>query len=135
MTNNSPKNSYVADTMAVVLRLEHRKLSPSVKTLFEQAEAGQAVIYIPALVLAEILYLSEKRRIESNLDSVKSYLADFASIKVVPLDVAVMEATGQISDIYELHDRIIAGTALALNLPIITNDPIITASEFVRAVW
>jgi hypothetical protein len=43
--------------MAVVLRLERRKLSLQAKQLFEQAEQNQAIIYIPALVLAEILYL------------------------------------------------------------------------------
>ncbi len=80
MHNNSPKNSYVTDTMALVLKLEQRKLSPQAKQLFEQAEQNQAIIYVPALVLAEILYLSEKRRIECNLDSVKAYLAKFASI-------------------------------------------------------
>jgi predicted nucleic acid-binding protein len=135
MTNNSPKNSYVVDTMAVVLRLEQRKLSPQAKFIFEQAEQGQAVIYIPAMVLAEILYLSEKQRIECNLDSVKVYLTKFSTIKEQPLDFAVMEATGKIKDIPELHDRIIAGTALALNLPLITNDPLIIASQFVKAIW
>lgn len=135
MSNSSPKNSYVVDTMAVVLRLEQRKLSPQAKTIFERAEQGQAVIYIPALVLAEILYLSEKRRIECNLDSVNAYLTQFSTIKEQPLDFAVTEAAGKITDIPELHDRIISGTALALNVPIITNDPIITASQFVKAIW
>jgi predicted nucleic acid-binding protein len=121
--------------MAVVLRLEQRKLSPQAKFIFEQAEQGQAVIYIPAMVLAEILYLSEKQRIECNLDSVKVYLTKFSTIKEQPLDFAVMEATGKIKDIPELHDRIIAGTALALNLPLITNDPLIIASQFVKAIW
>jgi predicted nucleic acid-binding protein len=121
--------------MAVVLRLERRKLSSQAKQLFEQAEQNQAIIYIPALVFAEILYLSEKRRIECNLDSVKSCLTKFITIIEKPLDFSIITATQQITDIAELHDRIIAGTALALNVPIITNDPIITASQFVHAIW
>ena len=34
----------------------------------------------------------------------------------------------------ELHDRLIAATAKHLDLPIITNDPDICASEFVTTV-
>ena len=135
MSNNSLKNSYVADTMAVVLRLEHRKLSSPAKTIFEQAEQEQAMIHIPALVFAEIMYLSEKRRIEINLNNVQDYLTQHSNIKEQPLNFDVVTITKQITDIYELHDRIIAGTALALNVPIITNDPVITASTFVQAIW
>ena len=50
MSNSTPKNSYVADTMAVVLKLERRKQSTQAKIMFEQAEQQQATIYIPALV-------------------------------------------------------------------------------------
>lgn len=96
---------------------------------------NQAIIYIPALVLAEILYLSEKHRIECNLDRVKAYLTEFTTIIEKPLDFSIMLWTRQITDIIELHDRIIAGTALALNVPLITNDPIITASQFVQTIW
>lgn len=135
MSNNSLKNSYVADTMAVVLRLEHRKLSSPAKTIFEQAEQEQAIIHIPALVFAEIMYLSEKRRIEINLNNVQDYLTQHSNIKEQPLNFDIVTIAKQITDIYELHDRIIAGTALALNVPIITNDPVITASTFVQTIW
>ena len=135
MSNNSQKNSYVADTMAVVLRLEHRKLSSPAKTIFEQAEQEQAIIHIPALVFAEIMYLSEKRRIEINLNNVQDYLTQHSNIKEQPLNFDIVTIAKQITDIYELHDRIIAGTALALNVPIITNDPVITASTFVQTIW
>jgi predicted nucleic acid-binding protein len=47
----------------------------------------------------------------------------------------VICAAAQITDIPELHDRIIAGTARLLNLELITNDPVIRASQFVKSVW
>jgi len=60
-------NSYIADTMALVLRLERRRLPQEVKAVFEEAENDNAGIFIPAMVLAEIGYLSERSRIETTL--------------------------------------------------------------------
>jgi predicted nucleic acid-binding protein len=121
--------------MAIVLRLERRKLSTAAKLVFELAEQGQATIYIPSLVFVEILYLSEKRRIECNLDIIKAYSIKFPNVKEQFLDFTIIKATEKIKDIPELHDRIIAGTALALDMPLITNDPIITVSQFVKVIW
>lgn len=67
------KNSFVTDTMALILRLERRKLSQKVKAIFERVENGKAEIIIPAMVLAEVGYLAEKGRIETNLEDVKEY--------------------------------------------------------------
>ncbi len=53
------KQAIALDTMALVLRLEHRKLSPEVKAVLEEAERGERMLYIPAMVLAEIGYLAE----------------------------------------------------------------------------
>ena len=53
-------DSYVTDTMAVILRLERRKLGQRIKNIFEKSETGQITLFIPAMVLAEIGYLSER---------------------------------------------------------------------------
>lgn len=135
MSGVSPKNKYVTDTMALVLRLEQRKLNPQVKRLFSEAEQGQVEIRIPSLVFAEIMYLWEKRRIQCGMDEVKAYLAAHDHIREEPLTRQVIESAQGITDIPELHDRIIAATASLLGWPIITNDPVITASKFVTAVW
>jgi len=46
------KDRYVVDTMAVVLRLEKRRISVHVKEVFVRAEAGHVELFIPAMVLA-----------------------------------------------------------------------------------
>jgi len=73
-------NKHVTDTMAIVLRLEKRKLPKKVKEIFEKAENNQSEIIVPAMVFAEIAYLSEKNRIETNLEEVKSYLKNHTQI-------------------------------------------------------
>ncbi|MFQ6120855.1 MAG: PIN domain-containing protein, partial [Methanosarcinales archaeon] len=89
----------------------------------------------PAMVFAEILYLSEKQRISISLSEVADYLKKHPYYKEYPMSFAVIQSAAQITDIRELHDRLIAGTARLLNLDLITNDPIIQASAFVRTIW
>lgn len=128
------KSEYVADTMAMVLHLEQRRLSPEVKRIFGLADEGKALIHIPAMVVAEILYLSEKQRIDIDLQDVSHYLQKPGYMEQ-PLSFDIIQAACRIDDIPELHDRLIAATAKALNLPIVTNDPVIQASRYVTTVW
>jgi len=57
-----------------------------------------------------------------------------AGVRVVPLDLAVARAVRDFgpSAVPELADRIIAATARALNLPLLTTDPAIAASGLVQ---
>ena len=136
MKNDTPTNKqFVTDTMALILRLEKRKMGQKAKSLFQSTEAGETFIYIPSLVFAEILYLSEKNRIKVSLDNVESYLRQYPHFKEYPLTFSVIDMSAKINDIHELHDRLITGTALSLKLPLITNDPIVESSAFVQTIW
>ena len=128
-------NSYVTDTVALILRLEKRKLSPKIKAIFMKAENGEIKIIIPTMVLAEIGYLSEKKKIETNLNNVKEYCKRHRSIIIEPITEEIIEKAFQIDDIPELHDRIIAGTSLNKGIKLITNDPVISESKFIKVIW
>jgi predicted nucleic acid-binding protein len=121
--------------MALVLRLEGRRLGAGARAAFDLAEAGTATIAIPGMVLAEILYLSEKGRITATPADVAAYLARYPSCREHPLGLAVVQTAAEITDVPELHDRLIAGTARLLQVPLLTNDPTIRASAFVTTVW
>lgn len=135
MTSCIPGSEFVTDTMGLVLRIEHRKLGPVGRSIFESVESGNATVYIPALVFAEILYLSEKQRIGISPLEVDDYMRRYPGYKEYPMSFDVIRSAAHITDIPELHDRLIAGTARLLNLSLITNDQTIRASSFVRAVW
>lgn len=47
----------------------------------------------------------------------------------------MIEESFQIDDIPELHDRLIAGTAKKVDVPIITNDPEMEKSKHVDTIW
>lgn len=135
MTNSIPVNEFVTDTMGMSNRLERRRLGPIARTVFEQTEAGRAVVHVPSMVFAEMLYLNERHRIEASLADVLHYLREYTSFREHALTLDVVLAAAQITDVPELHDRLIAGVARLLDLPLITNDPVIQASAFVRTMW
>lgn len=83
----------------------------------------------------EILYLSERQRISVDLMTLKNFLAASQSYSVTSVGFDVVAASALIDDIPELHDRVIAGTAAWLNIPILTNDPDMTASRHVQTIW
>ena len=135
MSRTTPSNELVTDTMGLILWLEKRKMPPTVRSIYQAATERQVTIHIPAIVLAELLYLSEKGRISTNLAEIATHLNQSPHFSEYPMNLAVIQSAAQITDIPELHDRLIAGTAHLLNLPLISNDPVIQASTFVETLW
>ncbi len=125
--------NYIADTMAIVLLIEGRHLTTPVQNIFFEALTGKHTIHIPAIVLIEIGYLNEKKRITASINDVEGLPAE--NFRISSIDSDVISATFKINDIPELHDRLIAGTAKYLDLPIITNDPVIANSKFGNTIW
>ncbi len=123
MSKFIPANEYVTDTMALVLHLENRKSSQNVRQIFELADLGKVTIHIPTIVFAEILYLSEKSRGRLNLSDLQKHLNNFPNYKQIPLSFEIVQNAKNITDIPELHDRLIGSTANFVNLELITNDP------------
>lgn len=128
-------DSFVSDTMAVILWLEKRRMPKNAKEIFSRAEKNEVKLYVPAMVVVEVGYLSEKKKIEISLHSVVSYINKFENITLKVVDADVIQCAFKITDIPELHDRLIAAAGMQLNCPIITNDPKIIASQFVANIW
>lgn len=121
--------------MALILRLEKRKMPEKVKDKFIQAEKGESEILIPAMVLAELAYLSERRRIDATLTEVEKYIKEYPNIREYPMTTSTIKKAFEIDDIPELHDRLIAASGIELGIPILTNDPHIQASRYVNSIW
>jgi predicted nucleic acid-binding protein len=135
MSNFILAAEYVTDTVGLILYLEKRKSGASAEQIFDSAENGQTIIHIPAMVFAEILFLSEKKRISANLTDIIQLFQNFPNFKEFPMNSDVIKSAEQITDIPELHDRIISATARYLNLELITNDTKIQNSVFVKTIW
>ena len=128
-------STYVIDTQALVKLLNGKKvINATIDNILQGADSGKNIIVIPSVVLFEIGYLHEKGRISVSLAEVKDVLAHSLNYMEEALSLAMIEAAFGIPDIPELHDRLIAGTARYLNVPVLTNDPLIRASKFVTCV-
>ncbi len=125
---------FAADTMAVVLDYEKRPLPSRIKAIFQAAQRGEVQVGVSVMVLAEIGYLFEKKRISLSVETLVAEAAQ-RGLVVLPLDALVIRATFQIKDIPELHDRIIAATAQCYQVPLLTNDPLIQASTAGPTWW
>lgn len=99
----------------------------------------KSYIYISAISLIEITYLVEKGRIDSEiLIRVDNAINNpTVNLFLVPIDLKIVNAIQQIDRLIvpEMPDRIIAGTALYLQLPLITRDLKIQALSNIEVIW
>lgn len=124
-------SSFVTDTQALVKFMLGKKVIDDVcHQAFLDADRGENTIIIPAVVLMEVLYLFEKNRISVDLIQTEA-LMQSKNYQFEPLSLEILKAASEIDDIPELHDRLIAATARYLDLPLITNDPVIISSQHV----
>ena len=133
-------SSIIADTHTIVWFLEDpTKLSRDAeRALADAIVASDDKIFISAISLIEIQYLIEKQRISpSVLNALLSELQNPEPIiEIIPVDLSVAVGLTKISraDVPEMPDRIIAVTALLLNLALITADKAIRSSG-ISVIW
>jgi PIN domain nuclease of toxin-antitoxin system len=127
---------YLADTVAIVRHLRrHPALGHEARRILHEADAGRHKVYVSAITLMEVLYLSEARRIDLPLAELVSIISSSRNFEVVPVDTNVTLAAVGIDDVADLHDRIIVASARYLGVPILTGDRVIAASRHAQTIW
>jgi PIN domain nuclease of toxin-antitoxin system len=116
---------YVTDTHSLVWHMtDDPKLSAEAKGVFQKADNGEEMVFIPCIAFFELVYLTEKHRITADFDRFLDLVASSENYKVEPLCLPIIERSRQISrqNVSDPWDRIIAATSLYLALPLITRD-------------
>ncbi len=127
-------NSFIADTHALAWYLtEDVQLGKNAKLIFEAAENGEATILIPTIVLAELLYIVEKKRVKVDFTNLIERIKVGKNYIALPLGLNVIEETARIQNVPELHDRIIAATARLMRAKVLAKDPHI--KNAVDVIW
>lgn len=130
-------SQYVTDTHSIIWYLSQpRKLSTKARRVFQQADQGQAQILIPSIVLVEVIFIGDRRRIPASLVNGLFNIdeGNNANYRIAPLSKAVAVVVRDFGPaaIPEMADRIIAATARHLNLPLLTSDSVIINSGLVK---
>ena len=130
---------YVTDTQCLLWHMaQDRHLPKAVKSIFDASEDGRVQVLVPSMVLVETVFLLQRQRIKQSVLDQLLQLSEEpdASMCVVPLDMNVVQAVTDFgpASVPELADRVIAATARALGLPLLTVDPAIVESALVKVI-
>jgi PIN domain nuclease of toxin-antitoxin system len=128
----------VTDTHALAWHIlgQDRKLGRRSLKLFREADQGKAHILIPVIVVFEVIHLVELGKIHG-LD-VRKFIADLGKAEnysIADMTLTVVEKSRQLPSTLEFFDRLIAATALALELPLISKDQMIAELGLVEVIW
>jgi predicted nucleic acid-binding protein len=125
---------YVADAHAFAGYLVN-KLPKKADAIFERAEQQESSILIPAIAVAELIYIFEKTGSEPKLWEMFDKIDLYPSFSIYPLDEEILKIIPDVK-LKELHDRIIVATCIAVKAEgLITKDEDIRKSRLVKAIW
>lgn len=132
-------SSVVTDTHTIVWYLANdARLSRTAMQALDLASATGEPIYVPSICLVELTYLVEKGRLSSLARDrlIRALDEPLAPCRLVPLDRMVADALQLIdrSEVPDMPDRVIAATAAALGVPLVSRDAKIRASA-VQTLW
>lgn len=126
---------YVTDTHSLVWYFSDNTLlgRKALKAFEETATDG--LITIPAIVLAEIVYIAKKGKITLSFEQTINKIKEYQNFDIAPLDVDVLTVVDKIEADLEMHDKLIVGTALHFEATLITKDKRIREAGIVPTVW
>ncbi len=131
--------SIVADTHALIWYiLDPDLLSKLALKALDTASNQGDPIFLSAISIVEICYLVDKGRLTKTvLERVITAIeAENAGIEIISIDLKIGLAVRQISReiVPDMPDRIIAATALHLNIPLVTKDAKIQSAN-IQTIW
>lgn len=127
---------YVVDTHGLVwfMTLDSR-LSRSARKILEQAEEDETQVLIPTIVLAECVYIAQKKRVEVGIEKILQRITEGDGFSIVPFDLTVFQESLQLPENWEMHDRIIAATAQYYKATLITRDSVLSSADDIATTW
>ncbi len=136
LLTNADLPTYILDTHAWFWFMEYpHLLSPAADAAFRLAAAGGAHIIVPAIVVAELYYLTVKRGDPISPAILIANINRSREFRFSALGQAQLTKMGEIDGVVEMHDRLILAEALAWQAPIITNDEVIRRCGVAAIIW
>jgi len=129
-------NLFLPDTHAIYwYEFNNSKLSEAAEQVFKDAEAGNAILIVHPIVLAEFYWLLTKAGLAASYSAYLSFVLSNPIYRYEGIGSDDLARLADFDEIPEMHDRLIAIVAERLGATIITNDRLIRASKKVTCVW
>jgi PIN domain nuclease of toxin-antitoxin system len=126
---------YVTDTHSILWYFtEDPRLSKRAFDVFE-GTVREGFIIIPAVVLAEIMFIAKKGRITLTFEETLKKIERYENFDLAPLDVDILKVANKIEADLEMHDRLIVATALYFNATLITKGRQIGNASICPTIW
>lgn len=127
---------YISDSHSLIWYLiDSPKLSSVANRCFKEVEEGKAKLLIPAIVIAEIIYIVESSKVKANIDNLIDRIQEAENFELSPLGLDQLLCLKEQTKIIEMHDRLIVCEALIKRAIIITKDRKIKDSGLVKVLW
>ena len=127
---------YVVDTHALVWYLTRdRRLSLRAREVLQGGQSGELLVLVSTVVLAEVLYISERKRVPVGFSELLSRIQAALGYQIVDFDLAVLREMQRLPKELELHDRALAATALVYDASLITKDRELQKLDRPKVVW
>ncbi len=130
------RKKYVADTHALFWYLiGSTRLGTDAKDVFDEGVKGNAIIFVPAIVIAELYFLNQKLGKPLDFTDVLNNLrsnSQFSFVSFKAIEALDFETDNAVP---EMHDRIIVGVARRKKAACLTIDTKIVSSGLVKVVW
>ncbi len=130
------RTRFVADTHALWWYFRSpERLSVAASAVFQLVATGNSTVVVPAIVMAEFYYLSVKLGSPLEPSALLQALDSVNGIELSELGRAQLERLDRFPEVPEMHDRLIAAEADALDAPVVTRDEVLGASDRMDTVW
>ena len=125
----------VTDTHSLVWYFtDDSRLSNKALQAFQSSEE-KGIVFVPAVVLAEIMFIARKGRITLSFEDTLNRIEESENFEIVPLNAEILRAADKIEADMEMHDRLIVATALWHNASLITKDETLRELGIVSTIW
>lgn len=129
----------VLDTVALLGYLggASRGFGRAARRAFDRARTGRARLAVPTVCLFEVSQLEERGRISLAVpfEHWCDLIEKGEALLLLPLERAHVSEARSLPTLRDPFDRLIAGTAIALGVPLITSDTRIAKLERIEVIW
>ena len=119
------KNSFVLDSFALIGFLENEDFAPRIEKILRQAHQGKTQVYLHAIHLGEIYYITLREQGEKTADLAYARIKAFPLKYIEIIDDELLRTAARLKAHYPISyaDAFAASLATLRNASLLTGDP------------